>query len=292
MSDLTGTITQILTYPVKSCAAVRHDAAIMTPAGLQFDRQWLIVDADGHFQTQRQIPHLVWIEPEVRDKQLVLSAPTVTPIELPFATSHAVTRKVTIWGEEVTAWDMGEAAAQWLDNYLQVPHRKFRLVQFPGDGQRHSDPFWCDSQPASVQFADGFAVNVLSEASLSHFNDQLVSYGVEPVDALRFRPNLVIDGLDAHEEDLLHTIEFSGDGRSLVLELVKPCPRCQIPNIDPRTAASEPEVSQALSRYRQLPAMDHAVCFAMNAVVRSSQAMRLHKHDRFDGHWRWDEPGT
>lgn len=288
MADLSGTLTQIWTYPIKSCAGVSQDSARMILTGLQFDRQWLIVDTDGHFQTQRQIPHLVWIEPQVRQETLVITAPAMPTIELPFATSSCPAREVSIWGDRIDARDMGDVAAQWLNDYLDVPHRAFRLVQFDPNIARLSDRFWCGEQPAAVQFADGFAVNILSEASLRDFNDRLIEGGGEPVDARRFRPNLVISGLETHEEDVLHTIEFCADGQSLLLELVKPCPRCQIPNINPITASVEPEISSVLTSYRQNPAMDQAVCFAMNAVVRSKEPFTLHTGDTFVADYRFE----
>ncbi len=288
MPELTGTLTQILTYPIKSCAAVQHESIVVKDHGLEHDRQWLIVDGDGQFQTQRQIPHLVWIEPLVHGHTLSLRAPDMEIIELPFATATSPKRAVTVWGEALCGHDMGDEAAAWLDDYLQVPGRSFRLVQFDPEHKRLSDTFWCGEQPAAVQFADGFAINILSEASLRHFNERLIESGLDPVDVRRFRPNLVLDGLDAYDEDLVHTIEFHSHGTPLVLELVKPCPRCQVPNIDPLTAAVEPEIGAALARYRQQPAMDHAVCFAMNAVVRSKADVTLQANDAFIGHWRFD----
>jgi hypothetical protein len=288
MTDLAGTLTQIWTYPIKSCAAVAHETATMTPAGLQHDRQWLIIDADGRFQTQRQFPHLVWIEPQVQQDTLVISAPDMPTIELPFATDTSAKRTVTIWGDRVRALDMGDAAAQWLDDYLGVPTRQFRLVEFDANSQRLSDTFWCGNQSATVQFADGFAVNILSQASLDHFNDRLIAFGAEPVDVRRFRPNLVVSGLDVHEEDQVHTLTFNADGRSLLLEMVKPCPRCQIPAINPFTANAEPEISTVLASYRQQASMDHAVCFAMNAVVRSPDTWTLRTHDPFVANLRFD----
>ena len=275
MADVTGTLSQILVYPIKSCAGSVLAQATLTPLGLMHDRQWLIVDDTGQFQTQRQIPHLAWIEPTVLPQSLRLSAVGLPTIEIPFASTDAQTLVVTVWNDRPWALDMGDAAAQWLDAFLEVPGRHFRLVQFDPRQSRLSDPSWSGALPAGLQFADGFAVNVLSEASLRHFNERLMESGTDPVDARRFRPNLVLDGLDVHEEDSLKGLRFVDGSHSLELELVKPCPRCQIPDIHPDTAIKEPEITETLRRYRSLPKMDHAVCFAMNAVVRSTTPGKL-----------------
>ena len=288
MPDLTGTLSELFIYPIKSCAGVPLQQASMTPLGLQFDRQWLIVDTEGQFQTQREIPHLIWIEPYPSGHTLRLSAPDMPTIELPFATPTSTKRKVRVWADTLDALDMGQTAADWLDDYLQIPNRHFRLIQFDSNATRLSDGFWCGQQRAPLQFADGFAVNVLSRASLRHFNEKLMEAGIDPVDASRFRPNLLVDGLDVHEEDLLHTVRFVTNGVPLLLEFVKHCPRCQIPNINPLTATAEPEISAMLSRYRQLPAMDNAICFAMNAVVRTPETVVLSVNDQFEGNYRFE----
>jgi len=54
------------------------------------------------------------------------------------------------------------------------------------------------------------------------------------------------------------------------------------------TAAYEPDISSVLSSYRQLPAMDQAVCFAMNAVVRTPEAVMLTVKDPFEGTYRFE----
>ena len=78
-------------------------------------------------------------------------------------------------------------------------------------------------------------------------NERLAEQGHEPVDVLRFRPNLVLEGLEAHEEDDLAVLSIDTVAGPIVIKLVKPCPRCPIPNIDPHTAISSPEVGQALA---------------------------------------------
>lgn len=82
----------------------------------------------------------------------------------------------------------------------------------------------------------------------------------------RFRPNLVITGLDAHEEDSIDSIEFDGDGGPVRLKLVKPCTRCPIPDVDPATAATAHVVADTLASYRFNPRVN-SVTFGMNAIV-------------------------
>jgi uncharacterized protein YcbX len=106
--------------------------------------------------------------------------------------------------------------------------------------------------------------------------------GFESVDMLRFRPNLVLEGLDAHIEDELSHLLFHTASGMIDLSLVKPCGRCPIPNIDPYTATSTPEVMEALSAYRRLDRMHDAVCFGMNAIIRSGAGQTLRVGQPFE----------
>jgi uncharacterized protein len=277
MSDLIGSITALYIYPIKSCAGLSVKSAEITPHGLLYDRQWLIVDQTGRFQTQRQIPHLVWITPSVGAHTLTLSAPAQPEITITTASAdqHFATREVQIWNDRVPALDMGPLANQWLNDYLQVPGKTFHLVQFDPRATRLSDRQWTGDQQATVQFADGFAINVISEASVALFNQKRLEHDMDPIEVDRFRPNIVVAGLEAHDEDNIKTMVIPTASGPIEWVLVKPCPRCQIPDIDPQTSISDPSITMLLSSYRKLAHMDHAICFGMNGIVHTGAGKQL-----------------
>lgn len=273
MPDLSGSIAALYIYPIKSCAGLSVPSAEITPHGLLNDRQWLIVDQEGQFQTQRQIPHLVWITPTIGTQTLTLSAPAQPDITINTVGAsqlqHFATREVQIWHDRVLAFDLGPLASQWLNDYLQVPGKSFYLVQFDPRVIRLSDPQWTGGQPAAVRFADGFAINVISQASIASFNQKRLEQDMDPIEADRFRPNIVVAGLEAHDEDSIKTMIVTTSSGPIEWALVKPCPRCQIPDIDPQTSISDPSITTLLSSYRQLASMDHAICFGMNGIVQA-----------------------
>jgi uncharacterized protein len=281
VNEATGSITEIYAYPIKSGAAVPLSSSRITALGLATDRQWLIVDDTGRFQTQRQIPHLVWIAAKVSGDKLILSAPNQPVLELPLANEKHAKRTVTVWRDTLPAIDMGDAASQWLQDFLQIPGRVFHLVQFDPSQERLSDPNWTGQQAAAHQFADGFAINVLSQSALDAFNERLLEYGLPVADVRRFRPNLVLGNVPAHQEDRWRYLTIQTDEGPVELELVKPCPRCQIPNIDPETSIADEQVSELLAQYRRLEKMDGAVCFGVNAVVRSGAGRTIRCGDTY-----------
>lgn len=267
--DVTAVIAGLWVYPVKSCAGVQVQEAILTETGLEFDRAWMVVDEQGSFLTQRELPRMALIRPQLKYHDMVLRAPGMLALHIALDQVQEPVR-VKIWDDEVKAYDMGPIAAQWFSDFLGV---KARLVRFDPEGKRASSPQWTGDVEALNQFSDGYPVLVLSEASLAGLNEKLQATGVAAVGMARFRPNIVLGdvsgdtGLAPHDEDRLDLLEIATDQGVVQLKPVKPCPRCPIPNIDPATALSSPEVGDMLQTYRQEPRLKGAVSFGMNAIV-------------------------
>ncbi|HBI82127.1 MOSC domain-containing protein [Orrella sp. NBD-18] len=275
MADCAGVISQLFIYPVKSCAGIEINASQLTPTGLAMDREWMIVDQDGQFLTQRQCPHMVWITPSLSDRALTLSAPNSPSVSVALD-YRGQAMQVTVWRDTLCADDMGDEVANWLDSFLAIPGKRFRLVRFSTRARRLSAPEWTQGVEAPNKFSDGFALLVVTQRALDELNERLVLAGHPSVGMSRFRPNLVIESMDAHAEDHIAQIAIQTAGGTVTLDLVKPCPRCAIPDIDPYSASSSPEVNQTLSDYRRLDLLDGAICFGMNAVVRHGNELTLH----------------
>ncbi len=191
---------------------------------------------EGRFVTQRQLPRMALVRPQIKHHEVVLRAPGMLALHLQIdAVEEPV--QVRIWQDEVGAYDMGAVAAQWFTDFLGQP---LRLVRFDPEQRRLSSLKWTAGVEAANQFSDGFPLLVVSQASLDGLNDRLIAAGHGAVGIERFRPNIVLSGLAAHEEDRLETIRIDA-GEEVQLRPVKPCGRCPIPNIDPATA----EVSTA-----------------------------------------------
>ena len=270
--DLQATIARLFVYPVKSCAGVELPEALLTETGLEFDRAWMVVDEEGEFVTQRQLPRMALIKPQMKHTEVVLRAPGMLALHLAFDRVEQPMR-VRVWKDEVDAYDMGDIAAQWFSDFLSEPGkpRKLRLVRFDPEVKRLSSLKWTGGIEAQTQFADGYALLVASEGSLAELNERLARDGHGPVGIERFRPNIVLAGIESHDEDrveMLHVAsgaDGSADGAQL--QPVKPCTRCPIPDIDPATALSSPEVNDTLRTYRADPRVDGAITFGMNCIV-------------------------
>jgi hypothetical protein len=266
-----ATIAALNVYPVKSCRGIARSDVLVQPRGFVADgagdREWMVVDGDGRFLTQRDTPALTRITTTVAGDRLVLGAGDGALLFVPLAAAAGPTRPVVVWRSTVAARDEGDAAAAWL---ARVLGRDARLVRFDPADRRPCNPDWVGASGAHTAFADGYPVLVIGEASLAELNARLAAGGTPPLPMNRFRPNVVLAGLDPYAEDHLETIETQG----VVLRLVKPCTRCPITTTDQDSGVRGVEPLPTLGAYRHNARLD-GVTFGMNAIVVAGAGRRL-----------------
>jgi uncharacterized protein YcbX len=228
--------------------------------GLRHDRRFMVVDGAGEFISQRNAPRLALVVPTVLDDTLRVEAPGMPPLELPLDPRPTVVTQVTVWNDTGPATWLGEEAARWFSDFLGCASS---LVYMNADTRRPTDPAY-DSTGSRVSFADAFPFLLISEESLADLNRRLAV----PMPMNRFRPNLVVAGAQAFDEDRWDRIEIGGLG----LRLVKPCARCVITTTDQTTAERGQEPLRTLATYRNI---DGKVNFGQNGVHHGSGFLSL-----------------
>jgi uncharacterized protein YcbX len=273
-------LTELNHYPIKSCAGISLREATLTAAGLMseniYDREWMVVDADGEFLTQRECPKLALITPRIKADTLELRAPGMLRLEIPLDLpdpDDAPTLDVHIWDHTVKAYDCDDVTAAWFSNAIGVP---CRLVRFHPHAKRYSNTKWTDGAEIPNMFSDGYPVLVVSEASLDDLNGKLTAQGRPALPMNRFRPNIVIAGVDAFEEDYAATISIG----VAVLKPVKPCPRCAIPSVDQATGIVGADPLDILQTYRANPKVDGGITFGMNAILLEGENQIIRVGDK------------
>lgn len=271
MSDLHCRIASLHVHPIKSLGGTSPFEALLIETGLEFDRAWMVVDEQGEMVTQREVPRMALVQPQFRHEDLVLRAPGMLALHLRLDAVEAATR-ARVWDDEVKAYDMGALAAQWISDFLGT---KLRVVRFDPEQKRLSDRKWTGSLEAENAFSDGYPLLVAGKASLAELNSRLVARGGPPVGIERFRPNIVLDGLAAFEEDHVDELAIDTDEGPVRLKLVKPCVRCTIPDVDPASGERGTAVGDTLAGFRADARMGGGVTFGMNAVIVEGVGRRL-----------------
>ncbi|WP_456418273.1 MOSC domain-containing protein [Thiolapillus sp.] len=237
-------------YPVKSLRGERLASMQVDARGLLYDRHWMLVDEEGRFLTQRELPRMALVRPRIEESGLVLGAPGMPDLQLQADSGEAL--QVQIWRDLCTARVMSRRADQWLSKFLDTP---CRLVYLPQEQVRRVDQDYAQRED-QVGFADGFPFLLISRASLEDLNRRMGrSLPME-----RFRPNLVVEGCEAYAEDGWKRIRI-GD---LEFRVVKPCSRCAIPTVDPETGERRgKEPLKTLATYRK---QGNNVYFGQNLI--------------------------
>ncbi len=258
----TARISALNVYPVKSCAGTPLQRARLTPAGFEHDRQWMIVRGNGRFVTQRELPRLALIRPDIGERTLELSAPANEPLTI--ALEHEGTSvEVVIWRDTCKAIDAGDAAARWLEQVLGEP---LRLVRFDPGFKRLADPTWTGEIEALARFVDEFPWLLISQASLEALNARLP----QALPMNRFRPNIVIEGVEPFAEDAIETLS----NERVSLRPVKACTRCAITTMSQERGERDGEEPLRTLRSFRFDARLRGVTFGQNVVL-----------ERGDGEW-------
>lgn len=275
-------LSDITLYPIKSCAGIALKSATLTRAGLMteqiYDREWALVDENGVCLTQREHPRMALIVPRLKTDTLELRAPGMLRLELELGLPDpelAPTLQVQVWDDSVLGYDCDATTAAWFSSYLGVP---CRLARFHANAQRAVSTKWTDGVESTTLFSDGYPMLVAGTASLADLNARLVAAGRAAIPMNRFRPNLVISGLEAFEEDYAESFRL---GEAL-LKPVKPCPRCPMPSIDQDTGEFGPDPLEIMQSYRAKEALDGAICFGMNTIVMEGEGQKLHVGQEID----------
>lgn len=255
---MTIRVSSLHVYPVKSCRGIDVQQTLLTNTGVAFDRQWMVVNAAGRFLTQREYPRMALIQTGLYQQGLRLDAPGMPTLQLSMNATRSE-QSVTVWRDTLIALDEGSEAANWLSKYLQAD---VKLVQFDPRAQRKSSAEWTGDVVALNQFSDGYSILVISEASLADLNSRLPS-NTGPLPMNRFRPNIVLSGVNAYDEDRLHEIKMG----AIRLRIVKPCTRCKITTTDQTSGEVRgDEPITTLKSYRW-DAKLRGVTFGQNIIV-------------------------
>ncbi|HKO66530.1 MAG TPA: MOSC N-terminal beta barrel domain-containing protein [Burkholderiaceae bacterium] len=267
---MTARVGALWMYPIKGCRGFSVPAATLAPTGLELDgigdREWVVVDEQGEFLSQRELPKMALIETRLTGASLRLKAPGMLQLDVPFESEGDIVN-VRVWNDELAAVTQGGIADAWFSKFLGL---QCQLMRFDPEASRISNPKYTGALVAPYKFADAFALLVCSAASLADLNSRLTAKGQAAVTIERFRPNIVLDGIDAFEEDYVDHFTIG----PATLSVVKPCVRCTVPNVDLLTGEASFEPGDTLATYRN-DARAGGVTFGVNAVIEAGTGVRL-----------------
>lgn len=256
------TLASIHLYPVKSLGGFAVQAAHLTDRGLLHDRRWMLVDRNGRFISQREVPSMACLHcAPNEDGFTVTDIRDGSTLAMPWTIAEGAQRSASVWDDALMVIEDVSDRAAWFRVRLGV---ELGLVFMPDESERPTDLNYAD---ATTSLSDGFPYLIISQASLDELNTR-----IDPIPMDRFRPNLVIDGGIAFQEDTWRSISMGNSA----FDLVKPCARCVITTTDQRTGERNKEPLATLAGYRRrVVGGAWKVDFGMNAVATSGTSVHV-----------------
>lgn len=244
-------VAEINIAPVKSMSLVSLEAARLELGGIVDDRRFYLVNGQGRLLTRRQVGKLAQLTAawDADAESLRIGFPDGGAIDgQPELDAPAWT---LVWGRRVR----GRALlGDWSEALSEFCGQPVRLMM--------SD--------LPCQVFDEFPVSLLSRASVERLSSEM---GMSQDDCLatdRFRPTLLLDGCQPHEEDgwMNRTLTL-GDA---VVRVLAPDPRCAIVNQDPITGETDTDAVKSILGYRPNPL---AAYFGVYGIVEKAGAVRV-----------------
>lgn len=256
------TVASLHIHPIKSLGGFAVQEARVTDRGFANDRRWMLVTGHEIFITQREVPAMACLHcsPIVGGFR-VTDLRDGTMLQLPWSITDGEERRARVWGDTVQVLPAAREANAWFAERLGIP---CRLVYMPDTSRREVDRNYA----AGINsLSDGFPYLILSQASLDDLNSRMEA----PLPMDRFRPNIVLAGGSAYQEDAWKDIKIGGSR----FALVKPCGRCSIITTDQRTGERGKEPLRTLATYRRREQDPTIVDFGMNAMCMRGDAVRV-----------------
>jgi len=249
-------LSELYRYPVKSGRAQSLQGSPVDHLGLLGDRRWMVVEEEnGRFLTQRAWPQLGQLKASDGEAgALLLETPGQAPLQVALPPADEGLRGVTIWRDTLRVPDAGDEAAAWLSQMLG---KAVRLVHCPEQRSRYlPSGYGLNSDRAA--FPDGFPLLLIGQGSL----DELSRRVGRPMEMLRFRPNLVVQGAAPFAEDGWKRIRIG----ELEFRVLKPSVRCIFTTLDPETGARSPD-REPLTTLKTFREKEGDILFGQNLAV-------------------------
>ena len=253
----TATLSEILTYPIKSTVASSLSSIAIGPRGLLYDRHWAIFDKTGNLLTAREYPNLLKLVTFARDEKLDVYVDGEHQLSMPYEHEGGPQKTVDIWGVSGTGVTLGPTVNQWFSHFLGT---SCEIVYLNEESSRPVHIDYGGKPGDVVSYADELPVMLLSVETVDELNEKLRS----PVAIAQFRPNLVVSGVKSAAEDTWKRIKVGG----CELEITKQCKRCVFATINPETRHVHKTQAplRTLSTYRRHP--EGGVAMGVYAIPR------------------------
>ena len=246
-------VAGIIKYPVKSTRGNALKRGLITQYGLDNDRTVAIIDADNKIVTGRDYPKLLHIESSIDKSHLKLAISSDT-YSFPLPSTQDEFIEIKLFRTTVSGILFNKDASNLVSKLLEG---NFRLVHL-GTYFRPLSPKRGGKDGEFTAYADSAPVHLINLRTLDYLNSKLSN----SVSIQNFRPNIIIAGFEAFEEDTWDIIEIN-ECKFRVQEKTQ---RCVFTTIDPETLDKDEELEPLATIAKTRSAKGLRPSFGINLV--------------------------
>lgn len=222
-------ISQVYTYPLKSCAANTHNKIEVRPEGLMHDRQLALIDDTGRLLTGRTEPQLTKFHCRIERGHLYVH-------DHVFELNTIGQKRVQHFDVSFSAQLASAEASTWFSEQLE---KEVTLVINDMAKPRMIKEKYSIDSP--LHMSDAGPILLVNQQSIDLLNSKLRN----KVDALQFRPNIVVEDLKPNQELEWDRVYIKG----IEFKKMSVCKRCNFINLNYDTLSYSKEPLATLSTY-------------------------------------------
>ena len=250
-------VKNIFIYPIKSMPGISLETTFITPNCIQGDRTMMLIDDRNKFVTLREEPQLTNFQLKIENESLIISVDREVIKIDEYAWSKNC-EDVKIWNDKVQSITALPEINEWLSDHLK---KSVRLVKKHRVDSRSKQT---TQGVVNTNYVDSYPLLLLSAETVKHIGT-MVNHVLSP---LRFRPNIVIQGVEEYGEDDIKTLQSN----HLFFNVDKECYRCKIINMSEATGHIDFNLLKTLSLERRRL---RGIALGMKMVSSSSGVLSI-----------------
>lgn len=242
------------------------------------DRVFMVTRPNGDYVSSKNYPKMLLISPQIVGDGLTLSAPDMLDLKINIAqlynSNNTVIGKIS--KDRAACVDCGEDSAKWLSQFILGENEGVRLIFYPSKSPK---PEVADKKYLGYFFKQADLIDtgalhyhtsymLMNQGSFEDLNTKLD----QAVGPLQYRPNFVVDGPSAWEEDSWKWIKI---GDKTIFKSAQPCIRCSSTIINPTTAERNPESMKTLKSFRTFKEVARGPWFGIHLGIRAKGNVKL-----------------
>lgn len=269
-----GEIADLWVFPVKSCGPLELKefdcGKIGLKAGHIRDRVFTVTHASsGECISGSKYSKVVRVFPKIEGSVMTLSADGMEDFPIDIEPLYTSTNFVTVrYGlDNARCVDCGIGAGRWLSKFILGKDDGLRLNFYQSNEPKpivHDRNYLFEqaTHKDSGTFHEHTSYLMMNQGSFDELNTRID----KSVEALQYRPNFLVKGAPAWDEDNWEWIRIG----ETVFRNVQPCIRCAFTNVDPATSERHPKMEplKTLKSYRAFKNIAAGPVFGIHLGIR------------------------